>query len=253
MAEQLTIPAGAAVSIKTTKNGKPITCFPAMHNGALLPTCEAWGDHKAAVEAAMAAGTPIELMGAPEHDAKWNRWSVKIPGGQGGAFGGSKYGGGQQRPWTPQGYRGTPLSADEYWATVTDAAVQAKQMLATVGLIAATSPGEEANLVQDFVAMYMIAIERNVTVIPGHEPKAGATAAAPAVAVAPAAMVAAPQNGVNSVSEYAAQIASATTAGKCDLIKTWVLADTALTDDVKVALQMDLLRRKRALTAAGSA
>jgi len=171
------------IALKQTKQGKPITCFVAMHHGKLLSPCESFGDRKAQIEEAMHAGKALEVEKL-EFSDQWKRWSVWFPRGSGGEAGyRSKFGG--ARPWQPSGYRGQPVPFDT-WVKVSGEvlahAVAGLKHAATelaVDLAPVTSADIILEQARSLVAQYWMAVERGITYPTGYEPRADAVAAPP--------------------------------------------------------------------------
>jgi len=170
----------------------------------ILAPCEAFGDHKAELEAAIASGEPLEIDSAPEWSEQWSRYSIKMPWKKDGGGGGSKWsgGGGGGGSWGGGGkkYDGKVVSYEAWW-THTDAVTERAMKSIVNGLMSAfpttevgvySSPEVIAATIasaQDLVATWQIAMKDNVTYFPGCEPAAtpAPPTATPAVAAPPAA------------------------------------------------------------------
>ena len=105
MGIKLTIPE-QEITTKQPKADLTITCFSAIRDGKLIAPCEAFGNHKAALEAAMKAGEAVEAISV-EHNEQRGRYDVKLPreGGRGGKGGGG---------WGKPAYAGEVVTADQY-------------------------------------------------------------------------------------------------------------------------------------------
>lgn len=168
------------ITTKTIQyKGKPqtLTVFSAQaEDGTLYGNCEAWGDKTASLKEVMGTDRTVEAEKV-EHNAQYNKYNVYFPRGFGGegAFRGRAGGGG----WTPQGYRGKPVSTGRFWTMTADLlpkAMAAARHAMTAERFDKLTPAEVAQHVlpvaQDLVAQYWIEVERNVTFPDGCEPSA---------------------------------------------------------------------------------